>query len=128
MSQKTAIILVDPLNDFIHPDGKIYHLVKESIEATDTVRNMTKLIKGARKLGIPVYYGLHQSYQEGHYDGWQHMNKSHHGNKRLQVFKDGSWGGEIHADMKPDLKNGDVVVSKHWNSRYVEATKANKCS
>ncbi|KAJ5116828.1 hypothetical protein N7456_001176 [Penicillium angulare] len=116
MSSVPAILLIDPLNDFVHKDGKLYPAVKESSEASDSLANMKRLVDEARKLKIPIFYGLHQPYREGNYNGWKHMTKSHHRLKLLEAFKEGSWGGEIHSDLLPDSKNGDVVVSRHWNS------------
>ncbi|KAJ5994032.1 hypothetical protein N7451_009756 [Penicillium sp. IBT 35674x] len=116
MSPKTAIILIDPLNDFIHPDGKLFSRVEESVKATGTVDNLLRLVNGARNLRIPIYYGLHQPYRDGSYDGWNHMKETHLGLKKFEIFKVNSWGGEIHTGLEPDLENGDVVVSRHWNS------------
>ncbi|KAI9926992.1 hypothetical protein ASPWEDRAFT_32947 [Aspergillus wentii DTO 134E9] len=116
MSETTAVILVDPLNDFVHPKGKLYPFVQESIETTDTVTNMARLVKSAREMHIPIFYGLHQPYKEGNYDGWRNMTKSHHRLKKLEAFKEGTWGSEIQSEMTPSLGNGDVVVSRHWNS------------
>lgn len=90
MSYSPAIILVDPLNDFIHSEGKLFPAVKTSIEETNTVANMTKLVREARKLGIPIFYGLHQPYKDGNYDGWRHPTKSHQRLKKLEAFKEGS--------------------------------------
>jgi nicotinamidase-related amidase len=117
MALNTAVILVDPLNDFLHPEGKINNLVRESLEATDTVKHLKHLVKVARSAHIPIYYCLHQTYQQGNYDGWKHMTKSHARNKQLKVFEEGSWGAQITEGLEPQLSNGDVVVSKHWNSR-----------
>ncbi|KIW13331.1 hypothetical protein PV08_08519 [Exophiala spinifera] len=114
MSQRQALVLIDPLNDFLHPQGKLYPALEESLETTGTVDNIRQLVQGARSGGIPIYYGLHQSYKEGHYDGWLHMRASHVRNKDKHVFA--GWGGEIMSGFEPRLDNGDVVVSRHWNS------------
>lgn len=53
--------------------------------------------------------------------GWTMMNKSLTGLKAGKVFEAGSWGVELYDGMAPDDSNGDVVVSKHWNSRYVQS-------
>ncbi|KAM0510800.1 hypothetical protein ACHAPE_010531 [Trichoderma viride] len=34
----------------------------------------------------------------------------------VHFFAEGSWGAEIYEGLEPDTGNGDVVVSKHWNS------------
>jgi nicotinamidase-related amidase len=117
MALNTAIVLVDPLNDFLHPEGKINSLVRESLEATETVKHLNDLVKVARTAHIPIYYALHQPYRPGNYDGWNNMTKSHVRNQLLKVFEEGSWGAEIGKGLEPELANGDVIVSKHWNSR-----------
>lgn len=44
------------------------------------------------------------------------MQKSQNENK---AFEEGTWGVKIFEGLEPSLENGDVVVSKHWSSRYV---------
>ncbi|UKZ69012.1 uncharacterized protein TrAtP1_010028 [Trichoderma atroviride] len=116
MSPNTALLVIDPLNDFMHPKGKLYPQLRESIEATNTVPNLKKLVDAARLLEVPVYYGLHQPYSKGSYEGWNHMKASHHTIQEYQVFAEGSWGAEIHEGFEPVASNGDVVASRHWNS------------
>lgn len=117
---KTAIVLVDVYNEFLHPSGKIYPAIAESIQTTDSVTHIQTLISTARAAHLPIYYALHQTYKPGNYDGWQHMNATTNSIKAGKVIEDGSWGAELYEGMEPDvLGNGDVVVSKHWNSRYV---------
>lgn len=113
----TAVILVDPYNEFLHPEGKVYELVRESLQASNAVEHMKQVVEAARAAHIPIYYALHQQYKEGNYDGWHRMNRSHVRNKEFKVFEEGSFGVKIYEGMEPDIKNGDVVVSKHWNSR-----------
>ena len=119
MSHNTAVLLVDPLNDFLHPEGKSFSMLKESLDASDTVKNMIKVVETARKAGIPIYYGLHQPTGNGAYNGWNHMRTNHHRIRDNKIFEHGSFGAEIHEDLKPNIDGGDVVASRHWNSRQV---------
>lgn len=117
-AQNTALILVDPYNDFVHPDGKLYNSVRESLITTNTTLHLSELVVAARHRRIPIYYALHQPWREGNYMGWQRMNSSTTKLQALRVFEEGSWGAEIFEGLEPDvLGNGDVIVSKHWNSR-----------
>jgi nicotinamidase-related amidase len=113
---KTAILLIDPYNDFIHPEGKMYGMLEESLKASDTVTHIFALLSAARAHKIPVYYGLHQPYKAGNFEGWKHMKAVHTSQQEGKVFEEGSWGGTIFKGMEPDKGNGDVVVSKHWSS------------
>lgn len=113
----TAIVLIDPYNDFLHPDGKLTPRLAESLKKTNTIHNIKQLLTAARSKKIPVYYGLHQQFHAGQYDGWKHMTASHQGLQSNKVFEEGSWGAKFYEGLEPDPSNGDVVVSKHWNSR-----------
>lgn len=117
MAGTTAVLLVDPLNEFLHPEGKIYGLVKESMETTDTIKHLHEVIKTARAANIPIYYCQHQLHEEGQFDGWKHMSNSIARSAQSGAFLLGSFGAEIYQDMGPDKSNGDAIVSRHWNSR-----------
>ncbi|KAF9766701.1 hypothetical protein IL306_000853, partial [Fusarium sp. DS 682] len=116
MAAKTAPLRTHPLHAFIPPQAKLYPALRESIEATNTVPNLKKLVDAARSFKVPVYYGLHQPYHEGVFDGWKHSKASHKAIRDNQVFAVGTWGAEIHKGFEPDTSNGDVVASRHWNS------------
>jgi nicotinamidase-related amidase len=115
----TAVVLIDPYNDFLHPDGKLYPSVSESLEVTNSIEHLKELVKAARDTSIPIYYGLHQQFKDGNYAGWQHMNEPQTRTRNGKVFEEGSFGSQIYEGLEPQLSNGDVTVSKHWNSRLV---------
>jgi nicotinamidase-related amidase len=117
--ENTAILLIDPYNDYIHPSGKMYHLCKESLETTSTIQHMKTLVQAARAHHIPIFYCLHQPWKEGNYDGWQRMGPFHKMLKEKMVCEEGSWGAGIFEGLEPDVEGGDVVVGKHWNARCV---------
>lgn len=117
--QDTAVLLIDPYNDFIHPNGKVYGFCKDSLEATDTIDHMRALVKAARANNIPIFYCLHQSWKAGNYDAWNRMGPFHHTFKEKKVCEEGTWGAQIYEGLEPDLGNGDIVVGKHWNARQV---------
>lgn len=45
------------------------------------------------------------------------MNKSLRGLEAKKVFEEGSFGAKFYEGLEPDFEKGDVVISKHWNSR-----------
>jgi nicotinamidase-related amidase len=113
----TAILLIDPLNDMLHEDGKMYPLLAESIKDTKTISHILDLMKAARAHKIPIFYGLHQTMKEGTFAGWKHMMAIHNTQKDGLVFEEGKFGSDFFEGMEPKLENGDVVVGKHWTSR-----------
>jgi nicotinamidase-related amidase len=114
---KTAILLIDPLNDMLHEEGKMYPLLAESIKDTEVISHMFDLLKAARAYKIPIFYGMHQPLKEGTFAGWKHMMAIHNMQKDRLIFEEGKFGGDIFKGMEPKLENGDVVVGRHWSSR-----------
>jgi nicotinamidase-related amidase len=109
----TAVLLIDPYNDYIHPDGKGYGMCKDSLEATDTITHMRTLVKTARAHHIPIFYCLHSQWKEGNYNHWKRMSPFHRMLKENKVGEEGSWGAKIFEGLEPELSNGDIVVGKH---------------
>jgi nicotinamidase-related amidase len=116
----TAVVIIDPYNDFLHPDGKLNGLLAESLRETDTIKHLKKLVTAARAHKIPIYYGLHQQQKPGFLAGWKHATPLQQSQNENKAFEEGTWGVDIFEGLEPDLANGDVVVSKHWSSRFVE--------
>ena len=48
----TALVVVDPYNDFISEGGKIWPRIKAVAEANNCVRNMQKILNAARQAKI----------------------------------------------------------------------------
>jgi hypothetical protein len=116
-NENTAIVLIDPYNDFLHEDGKLNFMVRDSLDKTNTIPNLRKLLDVAREKKFPIFYCLHQQSHEHSMQGWTMMNASLKGLKGAKVFEEGSWGAEFYEGLGPETANGEVVVSKHWNSR-----------
>ncbi|GAJ97816.1 cysteine hydrolase [Geomicrobium sp. JCM 19055] len=45
----TGIVITDPQNDFLSPDGKGYYLTKGVIDKNNTVLNLERLLNTAQK-------------------------------------------------------------------------------
>jgi nicotinamidase-related amidase len=65
----TAVVVVDPQNDFLSPEGVTWALVGKSVTANGTVENIERLLKTAKKTGIPVFVSPHYYYPSD--KGWQ---------------------------------------------------------
>ncbi len=66
---RTAVVLSDPQNDFLSPDGVTWGLVGKSVEANNTVENIETLMKTAKANGIAVFISPHYYYPTDH--GWE---------------------------------------------------------
>ena len=67
--QRTALVITDPQNDFLSPEGVTWGLVGASVKANGTVANIETLMKTAKANGIEVFISPHYYYPTD--DGWQ---------------------------------------------------------
>ena len=65
---RTALVITDPQNDFLSPDGVAWGVVGKSVTANHTVENIEALLKTAKAQGIPVFISPHYYYPTDH--GW----------------------------------------------------------
>ena len=66
IDESTAIVITDPQNDFLSPDGVTWGVVGESVTANNTVENLETLFKLAEAKGIKVFISPHYYYQHDH--------------------------------------------------------------
>jgi nicotinamidase-related amidase len=95
MPSNTAIIIIDPYNDFLHPRGKLNGLLADSLKETDTITHLKELLTAARLQKIPIYYGLHQQCKADFIAGWNHATPLQKSQKENVAFQEGSWGVDI---------------------------------
>ena len=110
----TALIVIDPYNDFISEGGKIWDRIKGVAEANQCIPHLSQLIAAARKAGIRVCYALHRRYRPGDYENWKYIAPIQRVAWKSKAFEDGTWGGEIRPGFEPQA--GDIVASEHWCS------------
>lgn len=112
--QTTAILIVDPYNDFISEGGKIWDRIKNVAEANQCIPHMVQVLEAARQAGIRVFYALHRRYRPGDYEAWKHVAPIQKAAWSRKSFEYGTWGGAIRAEFEPHA--GDVVAAEHWCS------------
>ncbi|MBE9489426.1 MAG: cysteine hydrolase [Bacteroidetes bacterium] len=62
----TAIVITDPQNDFLSPNGVTWGVVGESVVANNTVNNIETLFKVAKEKNITVFISPHYYYDHDH--------------------------------------------------------------
>jgi nicotinamidase-related amidase len=110
----TALVVIDPYNDFISDGGKVWDRLRGVAEAIRCVPHMIEMVEAARASGIPVFYALHRRYRPGDYETWRYVAPIQRAAWSRRTFEYGSWGGEIHPDLTPHP--GDIVAQEHWCS------------
>jgi nicotinamidase-related amidase len=62
----TALVITDPQNDFLSPDGVTWGVVGESVKENNTVANIESLLKVAKANGYEVFVSPHYYYPTDH--------------------------------------------------------------
>ena len=65
----TALVVTDPQNDFLSPDGVTWELVGNSVTENNTVEHLEQLLRTAKSAGFSVFVSPHYYYPTDH--GWQ---------------------------------------------------------
>jgi len=69
----TALLVVDPYNDFISEGGKIWDRIRAVAEANDCVPHMLQILNAARQANFRVFYVPHRRYRPGDYETWKYI-------------------------------------------------------
>jgi nicotinamidase-related amidase len=119
--EDTALVVTDPQNDFLSPQGVTWGLVGESVVEHDTVAHIGTLLTAAKARGYDVFVSPHYYFPTDH--GWKFggtVEKMMHeigmfdrgGALSLNGFE-GS-GADWLEQYKPLIEDGKtVVVSPH---------------
>ncbi|PAJ76297.1 isochorismatase [Pseudoalteromonas sp. NBT06-2] len=114
----TAIVITDPQNDFLSPNGVTWGLVGKNVTKNQTVENIDRLFNIAEDKNIPMFISPHYYYPSDH--KWEHggaLEKAMHsmgmfdrkGQLSIDGFKDS--GADWLKQYKPYINNGKTVVS-----------------
>jgi ureidoacrylate peracid hydrolase len=112
--QLTALLVVDPYNDFISEGGKIWDRIRTVAEANDCVPHMLQVLNAARKAKLRVFYAMHHRYRSGDYETWKYIAPIQKAAWLRKSFEYGTWGGEIRPEFEP--KPSEIVALEHWCS------------
>ena len=110
----TALLVIDPYNDFISEGGKVWDRIRAVAEANDCIPHMLQVLHAVRKAKLRVFYALHHRYRPGDYETWKYIAPIQKATWSRKTFESGTWGGEIRDEFTPQL--GDVVAQEHWCS------------
>lgn len=120
-ANNTALVVTDPQNDFLSPQGVTWGVVGESVKENNTVNNIEDLFKAAKENNLPIFISPHYYYPTDH--GWKFegaLEKLMHsinmfdrkGPLSLEGFKDS--GPDWLERYKPYIEDKNtIVVSPH---------------
>ncbi len=119
--ETTALVVTDPQNDFLSPEGVTWSMVGESVTENNTVPNIEALFRAAKESGIPIFISPHYYYPTDH--GWKFAGTLEKAMHEINMFDrkgalnldgfEGS-GADWLDRYKPYIQDGEtIVVSPH---------------
>ena len=109
---KTAILVMDCQNDIVDEKGKMAAMnngaMARLIKEHNVLGTIARLAEAGRRAGVPIIHVRH-AYRSDYADAPQNTPILA-GMKQNEILKDGTWGAEIHAEIKAQPK--DIVITK----------------
>lgn len=117
--ERTALLVIDPVNDFLSEGGAAWNMTKSTVQKHDVVGHLQQAIAGSRQRGVPVLFAP-MAYTAEDYRDEQLQRRS--GINRImfekKMFLAGSWGAEFHPNLQPT--DDDVIVTPHKGTDVFE--------
>jgi nicotinamidase-related amidase len=108
----TALLFVDPYNDFLSEGGKIWPRIKPVAEEVGLLPNLRAIVQAVRGAGLRVVIAPHRRWEPGDYEDWRHPNPTQTSIIERHSFARGEWGGDWRPEFAP--QPGDIVAKEHW--------------
>lgn len=115
-AEKTAIVLIEPQNDFLTPGGTMYQHIAEQLAKRGVINNLKKLLDGARGK-VKIIYVPFQAFKPGFpelkrggpgTDGLRGIEMDMKADWGTGAWLEGTPGPEIISPLTP--KDGDIIL------------------
>ena len=116
-AEKTAVVLIEPQNDFLSPGGTMYAFIAEQLAERNVIGNLATLLDGARQRGVKVMYVPFHPFEPG-FPELKRTGPGATGLRGLEMDMPADWGTgawlrgtpgpEIVKELTP--KPGDLVI------------------
>ncbi|HII4500283.1 TPA: cysteine hydrolase [Clostridium perfringens] len=102
-NKETALVLVDPQNEFLHEMGEGYKLAKEVIEENNTINNIISLLKVSNDGGYKVFVSPHYYYPHDY--TWKFGTNGEHMMHQMRMFERKGPSDAVEKDSRADILN-----------------------
>ena len=117
-TERTALVVTDPQNDFLSPDGVTWGVVGESVTENNTVENIESLFKAAKAADLPVFISPHYYFPtdkgwkfEGALERLMHDINMFDRKGALDLEGFNGSGADFLERYKPYIEDGKTVVA-----------------
>ena len=110
-TSNTALVLVDPFNDFLSRRGKGWPMAGKVIKKVGLISNLQNLAEASRNAGWQIVYAPHHQHRKGSFSERRYKHPSQILQGITQIFKRDAFGSKYYPTLKP--LNGDIIASEH---------------
>lgn len=115
--EKTAIVLIEPQNDFLSPGGTMYAYIKDQLAERNVIANLQSLLAGARGKVAKIFYVPFHPFDVG-FPELKKGGPAYEGLRGIEIDMEADWGTgawlrgtpgpEIIEELTP--QPGDIIV------------------
>jgi len=115
-AEKTAIVLIEPQNDFLSPGGTMYAHIKEQLAERNVIANLKQLLDSARGR-VKIFYVPFHPFDRG-FPELKKGGPAYEGLRGIEIDMEADWGTgawlkgtpgpEIIDELTPQA--GDIVI------------------
>ncbi len=106
----TALLIVDPQNDFLSEGGVMWDVVGERVKNTRVVAHLVELRNAANSADVPIFYSPHY-YSDHEFALWRRRNVIDKLTFDRRKIRRPGWGADFHPDLAPDQRT--LILSPH---------------
>ena len=116
-AEKTAIVLIEPQNDFLTEGGTMYAFIKEQLAERNVIANLQELLNHARGKVAKIFYVPFHAFEEG-FPELKKGGPAYEGLRGIEIDMKADWGtgawlkGTPGPEIIPQLtpQPGDIVI------------------
>ncbi|PXM35504.1 isochorismatase [Klebsiella variicola] len=109
--KNTALILVDPYNDFLSRRGQAWLMLKNVVLSNGMIGKARSILEAARNKGMTVAYAPHNRWRPGGLGGRKYLHPTQFMQERSHIFAEGKAGGRFLPELAP--AQDDIIASEH---------------
>jgi nicotinamidase-related amidase len=110
-TSNTALVLVDPFNDFLSRRGKGWPIAGKVIKKVGLISNLQNLAEASRNAGWQIVFAPHHQHRKGSFSERRYKHPSQILQGITRIFQRDAFGSKFYPTLKP--LSGDIIASEH---------------
>jgi len=118
LGSNVAVVVTDPQNDFLSPDGVTWGVVGQNVTENNTVENIGRLFAASKDKNVPLFISPHYYYPQDHqwrFEGalerLMHDIKMFDRPGALDLAGFNQSGADWLEEYKPFINDGETVIT-----------------